>query len=133
MDCEPCTSQLSDRTPVNTCLILKQQTTLIQYTKRIPKYAIPSLLSSFDQSPFFMAKYQQEDGKETPAALSVHGPDAGLDPVETLKLLRSNVILLLFSPSIDFLRSLKSAIRTVLDLPRIELEDGVPLVIYVYV
>ena len=40
------------------------------------------------------------------------------------------MVLLLFSPSIDLLVLLKTATGTVLDLPRIELGDGVPLIVH---
>ncbi len=61
-------------------------------------------------------------------AVAVNGRDVSIDSV--LEILKANIVLLLFSASIDYLTSLKNATGTTLDLCKIKLEDGVPLIVY---
>ena len=64
-------------------------------------------------------------------AVAVRGSDAGLESSEViLTLLKTNAILLLFSPSLALLQALKSAIGTPINLPKIKLEEHIPLVVY---
>ncbi len=61
-------------------------------------------------------------------AVAVNDRDVSIDSVQ--EILKANTVLLLFSASIDYLTSLKNAIGTVLDLCKIKLEDGAPLIFY---
>ena len=64
-------------------------------------------------------------------AVAVHGIDVGLESTQAiLSLLEKNVILLLFSPSVALLKVVKSAIKTVIDLPEIKLDHNVPLIVF---
>ena len=68
-------------------------------------------------------------------AVAVYGSgDVGLESMQAiLSLLETNAILLLFSPSLILLQVLKSAIRTVIDLPEVRLEDNVPLIVFRFI
>jgi len=64
-------------------------------------------------------------------AVAVYGQHAELESTDAiLGLLKTEAILLLFSPSTEFLELLKTATRTQIDLPTLELEDGAPLIVY---
>lgn len=89
-------------------------------------YAVQSLTSV----TLILCYQYPQDSQDVLAAAAVFGADSRLEATDVIKLLKSNVILLLFSPSIDLLQSIKSAIDTILDLPRIELADGMPLIVY---
>lgn len=66
--------------------------------------------------------------------MAVHGSDVALESTQTvLSLLEKNIILLLFSPSVTLLRVVKSAIKTVIDLPEVKLDDNAPLIVFKFI
>ena len=71
-----------------------------------------------------------QDSQGMPTAVAVFGANACLESTDAINLVKSNAILLLFSPPIDLLQSIKRATKTVLNLAKIKLADGVPLIIY---
>ena len=71
--------------------------------------------------------------EDSPAAVAIYGPVTGLGPSDAFKLLKSNSILLLFSPSIEFLKSIKDVTKTSLDITRIKLTPFIPLIVYRYI
>ena len=68
-------------------------------------------------------------------AVVVDGSNAGeLESTqEILKILETNAILVLFSPSVALLQIVKDAIQSVIDLPKLELIKGAPLIVSKFV
>ncbi|CCM06066.1 uncharacterized protein FIBRA_08313 [Fibroporia radiculosa] len=77
------------------------------------------------------SKYKSLPNAPNATALALFGHDDGLASAEAInKLLDDKVILLLFAPSTEVAQALKDAAKTVLDIPKIKLDEGVAIVAY---